>query len=334
MSAPRTPLTLEILKRACARTGDRFELFDETSAFLAKVTRADKAFYAGAALNPAYPLNTHFSTELARDKAYMADVLRRAGIATVEGGVFFTSEVNAARHDPERSPAAALAYARAQGYPVFAKLNRSSHGRLARIVAAEDGLIAYLREARDHDHLIHVQPVIDLPEARVFVVDGEARFLYRREKWRLIGDGRRSIAALLGDFIADPRLQDAPAALTAVGEAIEQLSLGERALGDVPADGEPLFAADASNLAQGGTLRDLDLSPGPAVDAWSAKLAEASGLKIFGADVFFERLDDPASYQVIEINANPSLTGLWRAGEEEACLQIWSDVLDLYFARA
>jgi cyanophycin synthetase len=326
------PPSLEVLREACAATGDRIESIDPGTNFLAKVTRGERSYVADAGLGTVYPLNAHFAAELARDKAHTADVLNAAGVPAIEGARFYTQAADAGRYAEGRTPADAVAHAEAQGYPLFAKLNRGAHGRLARRIGTPNELIAYLREARAFDHMILLQPLVTAPEARVFVLDGRARFLYRRERLTLVGDGRRTIAEILADHLRDPRLADEPTGLDAAAATLARLSRDRRALGDVPGLGEPVYAADAANLARGGRLADLDLAPSQAVHAWASRAARASGLRIFGADVFFERLDDPASYRVIELNANPSLTGLWRAGERVAALAIWKDVLEGYFA--
>ncbi len=324
-------LSLEILRQACAATGDRFESIDLAARFLARVTRGPNSFVASAGLSTVYPLNSHAAAELARDKAYCADVLSAAGIATIPGARFYTDAADAGRFANGQSPADALRYAEAQGYPLFAKLNRGAHGRLARRIEDANALIAYLQDARAHDHMILLQPVVDGPEARIFVLDGEARFAYRRTRMTLRGDGERTVGEILAAHLQDPRLASEPTALDAAASALAKLARRRRALGDIPAAGEPVLTADAANLAQGGALEALTFEPGAAVQAWVAKVAAASGLRIFGADVFYERLDDPSTFQVIELNGNPSLTGLWRAGHRDACLGIWRDVLDLTF---
>jgi cyanophycin synthetase len=324
-------LSLEILRQACEATGDRFESLDPASRFLARVTRGSNSFIASAGLSTVYPLNSHAAAELARDKAYCADVLSAAGVATIPGARFYTDATDADRFAKGQSPADALRYAEARGYPLFAKLNRGAHGRLARRIDDANTLIAYLQEARGFDHMILLQPVIEAPEARIFVLNGRARFAYRRARLTLRGDGKRTISEILAAHLQDHRLAAEPTALEAAASALAKLAKQRRALGDVPAAEEPILTADAANLAQGGALEELDLAPGPAVQAWVARVAAATGLRIFGADLFYERLDDPSTFKVIELNGNPSLTGLWRAGRRDACLAIWRDVLDLEF---
>jgi cyanophycin synthetase len=325
------PLSLEILRQACAATGDVFEIADAASLFLARVSRGDRFFYADAGLGTVFPLNAHFAAELARDKAYTADVLAAAGIAVIESARFYADAADGGRYAEGRTPADAVRYAEERGYPLFAKLNRGAHGRLARRIDDADGLIAYMREARALEPIFLLQPLIEAPEARLFVLDGRVRFAYRRERARLVGDGVRTIAEIVAAHMGDPRLAADPTGLDAVADVFDGLARARRALGDVPAAGETIYAADAANLAQGGTMAELDLAPPEALHIWAARVAAATGLRIFGADVFFERMDDPSTYRVIELNGNPSLSGLWRAGRRDAALAIWRDVLDLYF---
>jgi glutathione synthase/RimK-type ligase-like ATP-grasp enzyme len=325
-------LSLEILRQACRETGDAFEILDPASRFLARVTRAGRSFVASAGLSTIYPLNSHAAAELARDKAYCVDVLASAGLAVVPGARFYADAADASRFSQGQSPADALAWAEWRGYPFFAKLNRGAHGKLARRIGSANALLAYLAEARAFDHMVLLQPIVEAPEARVFIVEGRARFVYRRTPMTLRGDGQRSIGALLASHLADPRLAAEPTALEAAATALARLAKDRRALGDIPGPSEPVLVAEAANLAQGGRLEALDLDPGPELQAWARRVAEASGLRIFGADVFYERLEDPSSFQVIELNGNPSLAGLWRAGHRDVCLAIWRDVLDAQFA--
>ena len=98
------PLSLAILREACALTGDRCESADPETNYLARVSCGDRFFFSVSGFGPAYPLNPSFATAIADDKLQMAGVLGAAGLAGVPTRAFFADAADAGRYGSGRAP--------------------------------------------------------------------------------------------------------------------------------------------------------------------------------------------------------------------------------------
>ena len=328
MAAPAPPLAphLALYREVCRRQGWSFELLDAHSGQLARISDGSRSFAVAGGRACVYPINSASAADIARDKAHTLTVLRAAGIAVPRTALVFLHDAyraeRGAGHELEDAPALAARL----GYPLIVKPNDGARGHLVAEVGDWARLQAHLADIAAHSPLALLQQQLAGEEWRLFVLDGRVAFAYRRAPPRLAGDGRRTLGELLAAYNSDlaaralsPLAADTPSLLRALAAAglSRETILPEGASFPLPG---------RRNLAAGGAIADYTESVPPTVEAWAARAAAAIGLRVAGLDLFAPDLADPAHFTALELNANPSLMGVVRAGHRETALAILAAV--------
>lgn len=303
--------------RAARECGYAFQSLDGSDGYLFEVIDGERrAVFAAGAGSP-YALNDVRAASIARDKAFCAEVLRRAGVPVLPGRMFFVTKRWAEMRGPGREPEDALAWARTAAFPLFCKPISASNGLYAEVIPDRDAFADYIKRVSREHFAIIVQPFVRGVEHRVFVLDGRPIFSYRKQLPEVVGDGRMSLAALIAEI---PREPGAPAlkarARNEAGALIAPnvvLKLGEHATLEGPA-----------NRAAGGRAADLrDGAPAPLAQA-ALTAARAVGLKLAAVDIFdISRGRDYSDLAIIEVNSNPMIATLEDHGRWDLIMEIW-----------
>ncbi|MCC5995426.1 MAG: hypothetical protein JJU18_03520 [Oceanicaulis sp.] len=319
---------LDILKNVCERLGYEFSLVDEYG-YLARVSSGGEFFLAGAAKTPIYPLNSASAAGVCKDKAFGYLLLRGANFKIPDGDYFFIGGAALRDYQIKKGIDSALKYIEGLGYPVFIKPNQASHGRGGEVVYDSGQFVSAAILMRDIDYIIIVQELIDSPEYRMFIVDGEIKFIYRREKLFIEGDGNRSIMELIAAK-SESSIVDARQRVNSIVRGAHHIMRYDD-LSRVPKSREKIFVSEVANLAAGGALSNLRLEFTDLEKSWAQKISDTFGLRVCGVDYFAKSEGDPRDNIVIEVNSNPGLGGLWNAGEKDLVFSIWGSILDKYF---
>jgi glutathione synthase/RimK-type ligase-like ATP-grasp enzyme len=292
--------------------GYAFRSLDGADGYLFEVSDgARRAIFAAGAGTP-YALNDARAAAIARDKAFCAETLRQAGVPVLPGRMFFVTTRWADMRSPGRELSDALAFAASAEYPLFCKPLSASNGLYAEVIESADAFAAYMtRVAREHFAVL-VQPFVQAPEHRVFVLTGEALFSYQKTAAQITGDGRRALSALVKAASREP---EAPPLKPRGRDANGRLFVTD----DVPAEGAIITLEGPANRAAGGgasALRDgaPDAMARVAIDA-----AQAIGLSLAAVDLF--NIDDRPT--VIEVNSNPMIATLEENGRWDLIEHIW-----------
>lgn len=302
------------------KCGYAFRSLDGADGYLFEVTDgARRAVFAGGAATP-YALNDAHAAAIARDKAFSAVVLRERGVAVLPGEMFFVTSRWAEMRSPGREPADALRFAAQARFPIFCKPVSASNGLYAEVIESVEAFGDYMaRVAREHFAIL-IQPFVRAPEHRVFVLQGEPLFSYRKRAPAVFGDGRRSLEALVA---ALPRESGAPP-LKAIGRDAHGAAISAQVV--VP-DGVQITLEGPANRAAGGGATALQNGARSDLAALALAAADTLGLALAGVDIFDSAETGPA---VIEINSNPMIATLedhqrwdlieaiWRANFEAA----------------
>ena len=177
---PEIPRILPILKETCERAGYTWRLVDDWSNNLVEVSNGKTSFFASSSRPGLYPINPHFASAIAKDKAWTYRILEQKGYKIPQGDYFFVrSEYRELRGDG-REIEDAFVFAKKLGYPVFVKPNDSSLGTNAKLIESENELKEHLNLIAQKTHIAIIQKFIELPQYRIFIVDGIAQFMYQR----------------------------------------------------------------------------------------------------------------------------------------------------------
>ncbi|MEE1612219.1 Mur ligase family protein [Microvirga sp. CF3016] len=218
------------------------------------------------------------------------------------------------RGEVVRNAEDALRAAERIGYPVVVKPLDGNHGRGVSIdlTMAEEVARAFV-EAREHSRRVIVENCFKGRDHRILVVNGEVVAVAERVPAHVIGDGQRSIAALVDEVNKDPRRGEGHEnIMTRI--RIDDHSLGVLAkagldVDTVPTRGQVVYLCDTANLSTGGTAVDRtdDIHPDNALIARRA--ARAIGLDVAGIDFIapnIARSVHGTGGGIIEVNAAPS----------------------------
>ena len=265
------------------RCGYVFSSLDGADGYCFEVRNGARAALFAAGAGSPYALNDVRAASIARDKAFCALALQRAGVSVVPGRLFFTCARWVEMRSPGREPEDARAFARGADYPMFCKPISASNGLFAELIGSADGFMRYLERVSVQHFAVLAQPYIRAPEYRVFVLNGEPLFSYQKRLPQVVGDGARTVAEL--------------------ARAAGRVDIDDaRVLGS----GECLDLEGAANRATGGGASDLaDGAPERLAGVALAAVA-ALGLRLAAVDLF----DRPEGAQVIEVNSNPMIATL------------------------
>lgn len=321
------PKSLSILREACAHEGVSFEVVDAFTGFVARLTKDRQHYLVGAAGIGVYAINRAAPFAIARDKAFTHYVLRQAGFLIPEGDYFFLRAPHNFMLPDGRGRADALRYARrlSDEYttPLIVKPNAGKGARLVSYVSDEKGLNAALDEIAGADDIALIQSFVDAPEYRLFLIDGEIAFAYRKSRPAVQGDGRSTIEDLLGRRNSD---QHAPHIL-ASNYLSRQLEARTLTLKSVLAKEARLEVDFVANLSAGGRFEGfIELSED--VRAWARRLAGAVSLRITGVDVFSQsNLSNVDDIIVTDVNGSPNLGTLFDLGYRDLVFGVWRTIL-------
>lgn len=254
-------------------------------------------------------LNTAAATEMSRVKPWGLHFLRSAGVRIPEFDCFFRDD-EASRLGSAHTEAAALEYARTLGYPVVIKPATLSYGRGVVLANDDEEARRLVSAVATLDAQFMVQRFVRGNEYRVVVLDGEVKLAYRKFPFTVIGDGRRSIDALVADRLDTLARQGSEVTIPPTSGSFDRmLRSSGRSRTDVLAPEEALKVGFTAGVQWGGYLEDhLDVVPAAAREVAGA-IAHKAGLRFCGLDLMLEAggdPDDPAAYCLIETNSSPS----------------------------
>ncbi|MGD9980968.1 MAG: RimK family alpha-L-glutamate ligase [Hyphomonadaceae bacterium] len=291
--------------------GYAFRSLDGADGYLFEVSDgARRATFAAGAGTP-YALNDARAASLARDKAFCAEALRQAGVPTLPGRMFFVTTRWRDMRSPGRELENAMAFAATAEYPFFCKPISASNGLYAEVIEDVEAFADYTQRVGREHFAILVQPYIQAPEHRVFVLNGEALFSYEKSLPQVRGDGRRTLRELVQSL---PRESESPPPKPRGRDAQGHL-LGPE---DIPY-GVITLEGPANRAAGGGASALCDGAAEP-MARLAVAAATAIGLSLAAVDLFDR---GGAGLAVIEINSNPMIATLEDHGRWDLIETIW-----------
>lgn len=240
--------------------------------------------------------------EIAQDKDETKRVLEGVGLPVPEGEV-------------ARDAEGAVAAAERLGWPVILKPLDASQGRgISGRLADAEALRAAWPAAAHFGPRVVVERYVIGRDYRVLVVNGRAVACAERVPAHVVGDGARTVAALIAAANRDPRRgvghTKVLTRLPADAGTVDFLARDGRTLATVPAAGEVVWLRGTANLSTGGTSIDRtdELHPDNATACEIA--AGVVGLDVAGVDVLSPDIAVPFRENgaaIVEVNAAPGI---------------------------
>ncbi len=212
----------------------------------------------------------------------------------------------------------AVEAAEAIGYPVVVKPchGQKGQGVTAHLTSPDQVARAFERAARGDT--VVVERHVPGDDHRLLVVGGRLVAAAQRVPARVVGDGARSVAALVSELNLDPRRG------RNYDKLMERVELDQEALDllreqgltpeSVPPGGRVVTLRRAANVSRGGSAVDVTERVHPDNRRVAEGVAQAVGLEVMGLD--FLTPDIGRSWRevggaVIEINSDPGLRPHW-----------------------
>ncbi|MEU8813116.1 cyanophycin synthetase [Actinoplanes sp. NPDC048796] len=240
--------------------------------------------------------------DIAGDKQVTRRLLGEAGVPMAEGG-------------PARTAREAVDLLARLGGPVVIKPRQGRHGEHVTLDVGTAAQAERAFEAAGRDVIVERQ--LAGRDYRVLVVAGEVVAAAERIAAHVVGDGRSTIAELIGRTNADPRRGIGHSRLLTRVEADPDLLERQGwALTGVPPSGVAVWLAGTANLSTGATSHDVTDRVHPDVARLCLRVAALLGLDIAGIDLRLPDIAEPVppvtdggevAGGVIEVNAVPGL---------------------------
>ncbi|MDB5253249.1 MAG: hypothetical protein JWP27_2418 [Flaviaesturariibacter sp.] len=199
------------------------------------------------------------------------------------------------------------------GFPIVIKPLDGNQGKGATIgiTTFEEAAAAFTR-AQHYSPRVVVERFVEGADFRALVINRRFVAAARRTPAAVTGDGKHSIAELVGIVNADPRRGDGHSnVLTKIklDEASYKL-LAKRGytLDTIPPKGQEIWLKETANLSTGGTATDVTDDVHPANISLFERVARTVGLDICGIDIMAHDLSAPIAENggaIIEVNAAP-----------------------------
>jgi len=242
----------------------------------------------------------YISHALCQDKGATNRILRAAGIP-------------APAQEAVTREAEAVAAAGRIGYPVVVKPPGESNGRGVAIDLGDAAAVAAaFRAAQAYARTTLVEAMVPGDEHRLLVIAGRFVTASRRIPASIVGDGTRSIRALVDEANRHPWRSDPLLYMLDLiqidAESERWLARSGLTLDHVPAAGVRVLLRGNSNLSTGGTPIDVTADVHPSIGHLAERAAALFGLATTGIDYITTDIARPpweAGGAVCEVNAIP-----------------------------
>ena len=313
------PSAMELVRAAQARDIPVYRLND---ASLIQVGQGKYQQRIEAALTSK---TSHIAVEIASDKNLANSILADLGLPVPKQRLVYSVDE-------------AMGAADRIGYPVVIKPLDGNHGRGVTVdITGEDGIAAAFETADAECSAVVVETMLRGDDHRLLVVNGQLAAAARRVPGHVKGDGRSTIAELVGIVNQDPR--------RGVGHenVLTRLELDDQAKAlleekgytaeTVPAEGEEVYLRKTANISTGGTAVDVTDTIHPDNKLMAERAIRAIGLDVGAVD--FLTTDITKSYRetgggICEINAGPGLR-MHIAPSEGTPRDVGGAIMDMLF---
>lgn len=224
------------------------------------------------------------------------------------------------------------------GFPAVVKPLDGNHGKGATVGlrSLDDARIAF-EKAKEYSRWVIVEQQLEGADFRALVVNNKLIAVAKRIPAHIVGDGKKTIQALIDETNADPRRGYGHENVLTQIEIDNQTMRLVRAAGfgldSVLPKGEDLFLKTTANISTGGTAIDLTDEVHPENVVLFERIARIIGLDVAGIDVIATNVSEPLRENgggIIEVNAAPGFR-MHLAPSEGIGRNVAEHVIDMLF---
>jgi cyanophycin synthetase len=215
------------------------------------------------------------------------------------------------------------------GYPCVLKPLDSGGGKgvTANVRTLSDAIKAFRVAHHQKQGPVLVEAHVQGEDHRLMVIDGQFVAAIRREPSFVVGDGQKSVAALVAELNANRStnmVRSRYLRIIAKDEVLDRhLATQSLTLHDVLANGQRVTLRSNANLSTGGLCTDVTAHCHPQVRAMAVLLAKNVGLATIGIDYLttdITQSPEKTGGAFIEMNTTPGLGACVAAGWSEASI--------------
>jgi len=247
-------------------------------------------------------LTSAIAVDLCQEKSLTNHMLRRVGVPVPDGRIVGSSQD-------------AWHAAQEIGVPVVLKPADGNQGKGVSINLSDEAEInEAFKIASTFGNEILVEQYIEGDDYRLLVINGKLEAASRRDSAQVVGDGKHTVADLIGILNQDPRRRPGHSGTLSRIEINESvtLTLSQQGLelSTVPASGQVVKLRRNSNLSTGGTATDVTDEVHPSNARLAELAAQILSLDVAGIDIVCRDIRRPLTEQngaIVEVNAAPGL---------------------------
>lgn len=316
--------SVKILKKACKKYNYNFWVIDNVSKNLFQVTNWNKYFFANNQRTGMFPINSHFSSSVVADKAFCYQVLEKHWYKIPRWSHFFINSKYSWYISKSNQEKNIYKFVKDLGYPVFMKPNNWSLGRWAEVIYNKKGLKNHIENIKDIWDICLVQEYIKAPEYRIFVVNWEIQFSYKRSAASIKWDWKSSIKKLLK--------KSSNSILKKNSFFLNELKNKNLTLDSILDVNVSISLHSKTNISAGWDISELTTKHGKKVKKWVEQVVSKFDIWVTGIDVFAPNwINSPKDFIIIELNSNPSLVWTYKLWYKKLVYKIWKKILESYF---
>lgn len=262
-------------------------------------------------------VNSATASTLARSRAWSLQFLRDAGFPVLEFRGFV---VKSEHRKGAAADWAASRYAALLGYPVVIKPSIQTRGVGVHFVASQRELRRIRKSVVQLDRSFIVQKCASGVQLGVVVYGGTVRLAYASAPMSVVGDGRRTVQALLDERFERAAVEEGSLRMDVSDPRIDAfLQYSGLTRFAIPRDGEPVQAALFAGTGYGGHIVDATAAVPADLRAAAVAVARETGLRFCRVDFILAPESDAAAapWVVLEVDPFPELEGYARLGPAE-----------------
>lgn len=308
--------SIKILLKSCKSLGYNFSLIDDTSNNLFRITDGINFFFSNW-----YPINKSISSSIISDKAYCYKILDTYNFKTPKWKDFILRNKYDSRKYNNKN---ITKYAKKIWYPVFIKPNNWSFWKWAEVIYNKKELINHINILNKNFDICLVQKYIRSPEYRIFVVNWEIQFSYKRNAASIKWDGNSSINKLLKKSWNSKFKKST--------FFLQELKNNNLDINTILPVNQSVILHSKTNISAWWDISELKTKHGKKVTKWVKDVVSTFDIWVTWIDIFAPKwINSPKNFVVIELNSKPGLLGIYNLGYKKLVHNVWKKILESFF---